>query len=156
MIYAHVPTKDSIAGQHAYFLELLKVTPNGFGSVSADHVTTLRYMVAGNLFMRFSKTLADKQGRWTASYLADETQAQQVLTEMIEADTGTAATATSGSVFRVTELTVGLNEADLVAIKDRAKRGIDARWRAVHWTANHLGTPVILDAASVALEGGID
>lgn len=151
-LYAHVSTKDEIPGQKAYFLETLGIGPvDAFGNVSPDRVTTRRYLVAGPLLMCFTKRLTDKQGRWTATYLASDEQAQQALREVVTTDA-----ANGDDHSRVTELSVGLNESDLVQIRDRAKRGIDARWRAVHWTANHLGTPVILDGNRVELEGGID
>jgi hypothetical protein len=157
MIYSHVDTKFQLPDQNGYFLELLRVEPDAFGVITEDAVTTIRYMVAGHVFMRFAKKMSDKQGKWIPTFTPDEDHAHQMLREHIKidstiVDTGSAAKTT---VRQVCELTVGLTEADLVAIDKRSS--IDARWRACHWAANHLGTPEI-DATGrlVLLTGGSD
>lgn len=156
-IYGHVSNKEDVPGQAGYFMQLLKIRRDAFGTITEDEVTTLRYMVAGSCFMRAARVLSAKQGRWEATHLPTVEQAHQMLRETVNADTEP--TDPSGrivEIVRVTELTVGLDELDLIAIDGKHKNGVEARWRPCHWVKNHIGQPVVVDNRTVEYEGGSD
>jgi hypothetical protein len=151
MIYAHVPNKEDVPGQKAYFVELLRVDAASDATITEDQVITLRYMLAGPLVMRYQAAMNAKQGQWTASYLPTDEHARQALSEMIQLDSSVPAR----ECRLICELTVGLTDADLIQIESRKGRGISARFRAKHWKDNHLGRPVIEDN-DVVFTGGCD
>jgi len=147
MITTHIANKDELPDQNAYFMELLRVDRDAFGGINPEHVITIRYFVAGHLFMRQTRALPDKQGTWVASYMPDEAHALQMLREHVAIDSN--CPNERWSVDLVLEATVGLTEVDLVAIDRKDKKGPDGRNRPGHWIGNHIGRPTIVDDREV-------